>query len=112
MTEKDQRPHGSLALPKLKPRPKPESPFNRKIAAIVETGAAEPAPIEQQISIVPPAPPKPSAPNGKEDKTARVHTRIPEPLMVDLQVYCARNRVTMQALVHRLIADFLAQADK
>lgn len=111
MTEKDQRSPGGLVLPKLKPRSRAESLFNRNIAAVVEAGAADNQPLEQQVLIVGSAAPKPSIRDAKEEQTARVHTRIPMPLMVDLQVYCARNRITMQALVHRLLADFLASTE-
>lgn len=105
---KDERPAGALALPKLKPRSAAVGQFSRTMAAIVQAGVDETPQLVQQVQHAPPERKRIAAASAKDQQMARVHTRIPTPLMVELQVYCARNRTTMQSVVETLIADFLA----
>lgn len=90
---KDERPAGALALPKLKPRSATVGPFSRSMAAIVEAGVDQTPQLVRQAQHAPPAKQRIAAVSeAKDQQMARVHTRIPTPLMVELQVYCARNR--------------------
>lgn len=111
MTGDREPPARSLPLPVLKPRPRPADPFSAGMAAVVAGGADDASPLERQAQPERPRPqarkkPRPAVQGDGE--TARVHCRIPLSLMIEFQVYCARNRTSMQDVLERLIEEFMA----